>query len=334
MSLETTERVAVIVPNWNGKRFLDACLLSLRQQTFKAFTTYVVDNGSSDGSVEYLRAHYPEVKVVAHADNLGFSAAINAGIRASSGEYIAALNNDTEVDPHWLEVLVAVLDVRSDVGLCASKVLDFADRRVIDSYGDGYARTGIAFKVGILARDRGQFSKPLEVLSPCAAASIYRRSLFEDIGVFDEDFFCYMEDVDIGLRAALAGYRCLVVPDALVYHIGSASTGGGMSAFSLLMTAQNFPMVVCKNIPGAILWKILPRVVAAQAVLVMQTLLGQRPDIARNFRCYWQGLWRSLRNLPGALQKRRLIQRQRRISAEDFYQLLLRSEAQKRQFRD
>lgn len=326
------ERVAVIIPNWNGKRFLDACLLSLRQQTFTPFTTYVVDNGSSDGSVDYLRSHYPEVVVVAHADNLGFSAAINAGIAASKGEYIAALNNDTEVHPQWLEALVATLDAHPEVGLCASKVMDYANRSVIDSYGDGYARHGVAFKIGMLATDTGQFNQPIEVLSPCAAASIYRRSLFDDIGTFDEDFFCYMEDIDIGLRAALAGYRCLVVPTAKVYHIGSASTGGGMSAFSLLMTAKNFPLVLCKNMPTGLLWKILPRVLAGQIVLIAQTLLGQRPDIWRNFRCYWQGLGRSLALFGRALQKRQYIQRNKRISAEAFYQLMLRGEAQKRQF--
>ncbi len=327
------ERVAVIIPNWNGKRFLDACLQSLRRQTFTDFVTYMVDNGSADDSVAYVEANYPEVRIVRHADNLGFSAAINAGIRASSGEYVAALNNDTEVDPAWLQELVHTLDTRPEIGLCASKVLDYADRGVIDSFGDGYGRYGIAFKIGTLARDRGQFDTPMEVLSPCAAASIYRRSMLDDIGMFDEDFFCYMEDVDLGIRALLGGYKCLVVPAAKVYHIGSASTGGGLSAFSLRMTAKNFPHVLCKNMPSALLWKILPMVIAGQIVLIIETLIGRRPKMRKNFSSYWHGLGMAIREFPAMMKKRRMIQAKRRISADDFYQLIRRAEAQKRTYR-
>ena len=327
------ERVAVIIPNWNGKRFLDACLQSLRRQTFKDFVTYMVDNGSADDSIAYVEANYPEVRVVRHADNLGFSAAINAGIRASTGEYIAALNNDTEVDPGWLQALVATLDARSDIGLCASKVLDFKDRSVIDSFGDGYGRYGIAFKIGTLAVDKGQFDAPMEVLSACAAASIYRRTMLDDIGVFDEDFFCYMEDVDLGIRALLGGYKCLVVPTAKVYHIGSASTGGGLSEFSLRMTAKNFPHVLCKNIPASLLWRILPIVFVGQIVLIFETLIGRRPQLRKNFASYWRGLGLALREMPMMMKKRRVIQANRRISAADFYQWIRRAEMQKRTYK-
>lgn len=323
------ERVAVIIPNWNGKRFLDTCLLSLRKQRFTDFVTYLVDNGSSDDSIAHVESHYPEVRIVRHAENLGFSAAINAGIRASTGEYIAALNNDTEVDEGWLEALVHTLDTRPEIGLCASKVLDFSDRTVIDSFGDGYGRIGIGFKIGSLASDSGQFDEPLNVFSPCAAASFYRRSLFDDIGLFDEDFFCYMEDVDIGIRARLAGYQCLAVPTAKVYHIGSASTGGGMSEFSLRMTAKNFPHVLCKNIPAALLWKILPMAIAGQFVLIVQTLIGLRPEIRKNFRSYFKGLWLSIRELPRMLKKRREIQSKRRITAGEFYTLIRQAEEQR-----
>ncbi len=327
------ERVAIIIPNWNGKRFLQACLESLRHQTFKDFVTYMVDNGSVDDSVSYVEANFPEVAIVRHTDNLGFSAAINAGIRASSGEYIAALNNDTEVDADWLQELVNTLDANPKVGLCASKILDFSDRSVIDSFGDGYCRHGVAFKIGSLAEDKGQFEAPMEVLSPCAAASIYRRSMLNDIGMFDEDFFCYMEDIDLGIRALLGGYKCLVVPTAKVFHIGSASTGGGLSEFSLRMTAKNFPLVLFKNIPASLLWKILPRVIAGQMVIVFQTIIGQRPEIRKNFGSYWCGLGLSVRHFPAMMKKRREIQTNRRISPSDFYRSIMQSELQKRTYR-
>lgn len=326
------ERVAVIVPNWNGKRFLDACLSSLRRQVFTDFVTYVVDNGSTDGSVAHIEAHYPEVRIVRHALNLGFSAAINAGIRVSRGEFIAALNNDTEVDEGWLAALVEVLDARPDVGFCASKVLDFSDRAVIDSFGDGYGLHGIAFKNGTLCRNDSRFDSIAPVFSACAAASIYRRSMLEDIGNFDEDFFCYMEDIDLGIRARLAGHSCLAVPGAIVYHIGSASTGGDMSEFSLRMTAKNFVHVLIKNVPAGAVPVFLPAVLVGQAVLLLGALLGLRPAFRRNIGAYWQGLAMAWREQGAMWPKRRTIQSSRRTSSLAFLRLVWRSMRERRRF--
>ena len=324
------ERVAVIIPNWNGLRFLDACLLSLRRQDFKDFVTYVVDNGSVDESVEHLITHYPEVRIVRHAENLGFSTAINAGIRASSGQYIAALNNDTEVDPAWLAELVKVLDARPEIGFCASKILDFTDRNVIDSFGDGYGLHGIAFKNGSLAHDDERFSQPVEVFSACAAASIYRRSMLNDIGMFDDDFFCYMEDVDLGIRARLAGYRCLAVATARIYHIGSASTGGDMSEFSLRMTAKNFIHVIIKNVPIGALPIFLPAVLLGQIVIVGSAYMGQRKTMRKNIAGYWRGLTLAMQEQHTMWGKRRAIQAHRRIGSYAFLKLVWLSMRQRR----
>ena len=142
------EKIAVIIPNWNGQRFLKTCLDSLRAQHYRDFAVYLVDNGSSDDSLKFVREHYPEVTLIALPQNLGFSAAINAGIRASTGELVAALNNDTETDPAWLEELVKVMDSRPDMHFCASLVLDFKERHIIDSYGDYYSFIGKSGKVG------------------------------------------------------------------------------------------------------------------------------------------------------------------------------------------
>jgi hypothetical protein len=328
---EEMERVAVIIPNWNGKRFLVPCLASLRAQTFTDFAVYVVDNGSTDGSVDLVRSQFPEVRVVGLPGNQGFSAAINAGIANSRGEYVAALNNDTEADPRWLEELVTILDARPEIGFCASKVLDYSDRGVIDSFGDGYRRTGVAFKFGELERDSGQFAEPLDVFSACAAASIYRRSMLADIGTFDEDFFCYLEDVDLGIRAQLAGYRCLAVPSARVFHIGSASTGGDMSEFSLRMTAKNIVNILLKDIPGPLLLQMIPLVVAGQTVMILESLLtNRRPKLRKHLRGYLQGLVAALRQAPAMLRKRPSVQKCRRITVSQFADLVARSEAQKR----
>ena len=153
-----TERVAVIIPNWNGARFLPDCLESLRRQTYTDFAVYVVDNGSHDASVPLLRERYPEFRVVELPENRGFSAAMNAGIAASRGDYVAALNNDTEAHPRWLEALMQVIDADPDIGFCASKLLDFRLRDMIDSFGDDYSITGFGVKLGTRQRNDGRGS--------------------------------------------------------------------------------------------------------------------------------------------------------------------------------
>lgn len=324
------ERVSVIVPNWNGARFLVPCLESLRRQTFRDFTTYVVDNGSVDNSRELLARDFPEVRALGFSENRGFSAAINAGIKASRGDYVAALNNDTEADPDWLGELVRVLDARPEIGFCASKVLDFKNHDLIDSFGDGYARNGLAFKIGVSQRDDGRFDAPLEVFSACAAASIYRRTMLDDIGMFDEDFFCYMEDVDLGLRARFAGYRCLAVPTARVFHIGSASTGGGPSEFSVHMTTKNLYNVMIKNIPLPLLSIMLPLSVATQALWVTRELFLDDSGFRGRLRGFWKGLGAAIRHAPAMLRKRREILPRQRITMRQFNALLRASEQQRK----
>lgn len=324
------ERVSVIIPNWNGARFLPVCLESLRRQTYRDFITYVVDNGSVDGSLELLRQNFPEVVVVGFPENRGFSAAINAGIAASRGEYLVALNNDTEADPRWIEELVRALDTHTQIGFCASKVLDFKHRTLIDSFGDGYTRLGLAFKVGALEQDDGRFDAPMEVFSACAAASIYRRSMLHEVGVFDEDFFCYMEDVDLGIRARLAGYRCLAVPSARVYHIGAASTGGGPTEFSVHMTTKNLFNVMIKNMPISLLAAMLPLSLAAQAFLVTRALfLPSGAKLRPNLRGYWRGLAAAIRQAPTMLRKRCDVQRRQCITARELVALIRNSERQR-----
>ena len=328
------EKVSVIIPNWNGQRFLKTCLDSLRMQNYRHFTIYLVDNGSTDDSLQFVRDHYPEVKLIALPQNLGFSAAINAGIRQSSGELVVALNNDTETDSVWLHELIKIMDVRSDIDFCASLVLDFKARHIIDSFGDNYSFIGISGKIGEGKDSRNLDPEPMEIFSACAAASLYRRSMLDQIGLFDEDFFCYMEDIDLGIRAQLAGFRGLAIPTARVYHIGSATTGGDMSPFSLSMTAKNIVNILLKDIPWPLLILMLPLSLGAQLWLVLESLFtSRRPKFRKNIKAYFQGLAQGIKLAPVMLHKRRSVQRARKLSVVKFAMKIYQSRVQYLGFR-
>ena len=327
------ERVSVIIPNWNGSRWLGPCLDSLRLQTYTESKTYLVDNGSTDDSVTFVRGRFPEVAVISLPENRGFSAAVNAGIRASRGEYVVALNNDTEVHPTWLENLVTAMHTRPDVGFCASKILDFTDRTKVDSIGDGYSRAGISFKIGAGMQDNERSGEPHDVFGACAAAAMYRRSMLEDIGLFDEDFFAYMEDVDLSIRARLAGYGCIAVPAAIVYHIGSATSGGSASAFSVRLTARNIVNVLVKNIPASLLPGMLLRTAVLQAAVLGEAVLTNRRKWLRsNLGAYFAGLAAAARDLPLMLAKRKTVRSITRISAREFSELMAAAAVQGRSF--
>lgn len=327
------ERASIIIPNWDGRDMLSGCLESLRRQTFRDFLVYVVDNGSVDGSVAMVRERFPDVVVLANEQNLGYSPGVNIGIAASRGEYVIALNNDTEVDPRWLAELVTVMDANPAVGLAASKVLDFYDRDIIDTVGDGYAFWGISYKIGSRRPDTLVDAEPFDVFGASGAASIYRRTMLDAIGCFDPDFFAYMEDVDLSIRARLAGYRCLCIPTAVVYHMGAASTGGSTSAFSVRMTSRNVIAVALKDMPGVLLPVVLTATVVAQAGAVALCLLtGRLPWLRRNLRAYGQGLLEAAHALPSTLRKRRDVQKTRRISWHEFWKLMAESARLRRRY--
>ena len=306
--------VTIIIPNWNGRHLLGTCLDSLRRQTFRDFETIVVDNGSSDGSVEFLRENYPEVRLIALEDNRGFSAAVNRGIREARGEYIALLNNDTEADPRWLEELVKALDSHPEVGLCASKMIDFHKRTLIDRAGDCFTIYGLAIKRGAGERDCPEFNREEYVFGACAGAAIYRASLFEEIGPLDEDFFAYLEDVDLSFRAQLYGYKCLYVPSAVVYHMAGATSRAFQTRLKKFgINIKNNLFVVVKNMPGGLILRYSPLMVPAYAVLLGFFILGGmgRPVVL------FDTIGELLRKLPLMVKKRREILGKRRV--DDTY---------------
>ncbi|RPJ61951.1 MAG: glycosyltransferase family 2 protein, partial [Acidobacteria bacterium] len=224
--------VSVIVLNYNGRRWLDRCLSALRGQKGADLEAIVIDNCSSDGSAGFVRQQHPWASVLALDSNRGFAGGNNAGATMARGRYLAFLNNDTEADSCWVASLVAALDADPNAGLAASRIVFLDDGVTVDSAGDGYLRAGGAFKRGHGQPDRA-FLEPREVFGACGAAFMIRRSVFEQIGGFDEDFFIVYEDVDLSYRAQLAGHRCLYVPGAMVRHAMSATLGRGsrLSAF-------------------------------------------------------------------------------------------------------
>jgi GT2 family glycosyltransferase len=300
-------RVSVIIPNWNGQRFLPVCLEALRHQSRGDHEVVLVDNASTDDSVAYTRAHYPEVRVECLPRNLGFAGGVNAGLRAARGEYLALLNNDTEADPCWLEALVQALDADDEIGFAASKMVAFHDRGLLDGCGDALSWHMLAHKIGAGERDAGRYETPRRVFGACAGAALYRRALFDTIGLFDEDFFAYYEDVDLCFRAQLAGFPCGYVPTAVVAHVGSA-TAGKESALFYYLWIRNRIYLSVKNLPLKQALRHAPKLVEAHA---RQWGRALRHGFAREaLRGHRDGFLA----LPRMLRKRAAVQRLRRVS--------------------
>ena len=250
--LITVSQATIVTLNWNGRKLIEPCLSALARQSYPNFDLLLVDNGSTDGSVAYVRERFPEVKVIALSDNRGFAEGSNVGIRAVQSKYVALLNNDARPEPQWLEVLVHALEAHLEVGFCASKMLRADDPRIIDTAGDLFYSYGVGGKRGMDQADGPEFSRTEYVFGACAGAAIYRRAMLEDIGLFDEDFFLYGEDIDLSFRAQLRGYRCLFVPQARVRH-QVAATAGRDSHLSIYYSLRNMFYTLVKDLPTSLL---------------------------------------------------------------------------------
>ena len=240
--------VSVIIVNFNGLSHLKECLDSLREQTFREFEVVLVDNASVDDSVAFVKDNYAEVIVIENHENLGYGGGNNAGLRISRGSYVALLNNDTKVDPEWLQRLVEAAQKDETTGMCASKIMNYYQADMFDNTGLIMYRDGIARGRGRLEKDIGQYDAEEEVLFPSGCAGLYRKAMLDEIGLLDADFFLYVEDVDIGLRGRLAGWRCVYVPDAVVYHKYSATTEP-YSPLKAYLVERNRIWVVLKCFP-------------------------------------------------------------------------------------
>lgn len=307
---------SIVIPNWNGARFLPACLDALARQTYPALEVLVVDNASSDGSQDLVRARYPQVKLIELPENRGFTGACNAGIRAAAGEFIALLNNDTEADAGWAAAAADVFRRQAEVGIVASKMLLFDRRDHIHTAGDYFTLDGRAGNRGVWQKDEGQFDREEYVFSACGGSSVYRRAMLDQIGLLDDDFFFSLEDIDLAWRAQLTGWRCLYTPRAIVYHHLSA-TGGGVTAS--YYDGRNLIFVLVKNYPAA-LWRIYGRrVMWSQARLAWEALRAWRGAAAR---ARLRGMLAGIVGVPRMWRKRRAVQRMRTVSTADLERIL------------
>jgi hypothetical protein len=295
----------VIVVNWNGRPYLEPCLQALAAQRGVRAEVVLVDNASTDGSVALVRDQFPWVRLLSLATNQGFAGGNNAGVRAARGRLVALLNNDTVPEPDWLAALARGLDETSGFQLVTSRIVYMHDPGLIDSAGDGFLRSGGAFKRGH-GRRVETAAETEEVFGICGAACLMPKAVYEAIGGFDEDFFVSHEDVDLSYRARLFGYRCRYVADAVVRHHGSA-TLGTVSAFAVSHAQRNQEWLYLKNTPSTLLIRTAPahllyNVVAA-AHFARVGLLG----------VFLRSKLAALRGLPQVLRKRGEIQRRRTV---------------------
>jgi GT2 family glycosyltransferase len=269
------KKVSVVVLNYNGKRFLQETLTSLLNQTHQNLEIILVDNGSSDGSAKYVEENFTPVTLVVNGENLGFGGGNNRGIENATGAYIATLNNDAVAKPDWIEELVKVIERSERIGMCASKMLFYDRGDIINSAGICISKSGAAWDRGMFEEDDGQYDKREDVFGPCAGAALYRKTMLDEIGLFDEDFFMYMEDVDLAFRARLGGWKCMYVPSAVVYH-RHGGTAGFNSDFSVYHGNRNIIWNVAKNFPAKLLVTSLPWVIGRNiGVIPYYAMRGQ-----------------------------------------------------------
>ena len=310
-------KVSVVIVNWNGERFLERCLTALQAQTIVPHEVILVDNASSDGSLDIVR-RFPNVRLLAQTENLGFARGNNLALAAAApdSEWIALLNPDAFVEASWLETLLSAAEAHPGFDVFASQLLNAADPSKLDGAGDVYHVSGLAWRMGCGEAASSHSQCVREVFSPCAAAAMYRHRALLQLGGFDEDYFCYIEDVDLGFRLRLAGYRCLYVPTSVARHVGSGTTGGQHSDFAVYHGHRNLVWTYLKNMPTLLFWLFLPMHLAMNLTTVIAfALRGQGRTVLRAKRD-------AIRGLPKMWRQRRAIQATRVASLRDLWRVM------------
>lgn len=305
MADQERPKISVVIPNCNGKPYLADCLDSLLEQSYRDAEIIVVDNASTDGSAQLVEQGYPQVRLLRRESNRGFAAAVNAGIGAAGGEFVLVLNNDTRADRDFVRELCAALSEEPAASMAAPKMLFARAPQTINSMGLGYSITGTNHDIGFGLEDGSQFQSRIWLFGPCGGAGMYRRSMLEEVGGLDEDFFMYYEDVDLSFRAQLVGHKCIFVPTARVYHVEGAS-GAELPKPKNYYFARNSLVVILKDFPGSLLVKYSPVLCWEMAKRALSPLL--RGDASA-----LMGYGAALGVIGESLRKRREVQRRRKV---------------------
>jgi GT2 family glycosyltransferase len=308
--------LSILIVNYNGLRHLEECLGSIREQDFRDHEVVLVDNASGDGSREFVRERFPEVRLVESASNLGFAGGNNLGLPHCRGEHVFFLNNDTRLAPGALTAIAKAARGRFEYQVFACLMLDYRRPDFVDNAGETYYTAGVPGNFG--GYPAALFTGPREVIGACAGAAVYARALLDRIGAFDDDFFLLYEDLDLSFRARHGGARILFLPDAKVLHKGSATIGGTLSPTNVYFATRNYPQCLLKNFPAVTLLKCAPGILLGFANRLWQSA---RQGLLRP---YFRGLRDGVKMLPATLRKRRAILASSRIGRREFERLMRR----------
>ena len=303
---------SVIIPNYNGQRFLPPLLTALRQQTFRDFEIILADDASSDDSVAFVEQQYPEVRLLVNRRNAGFARTCNMGVDAAQGRLVVLLNNDTEPEPTWLAELAKAVCANPQAAVITSKLLLFEERQKLHTTGDLLGPDGIPYNRGVWEMDDGQYDDDPLIFSGSGGASAFRKEVWQQLGGFDEEFWMYLEDVDFGFRAQLLGWGAVFAPAARVYHHVSATGGGVLASYYV---GRNTIWTIAKNMPTTLLLRNLPSILLGQLEITIDALANFRGAAAR---ARLRGQLAGLLGLPRQLRKRQLIQARRQVDDESF----------------
>jgi hypothetical protein len=298
---------------------------SIAKQTFRDFETILVDNGSKDGSLEFVADKYPWVKILSLATNKGFTGGANQGLQIAQGEYIALINNDIELEADWLMNLWKALEENPFFDFCTGKTFSYSSHHLLDGAGDTFLRAGFFYRIGTGERDMGQYDNFGEVFGVCAGVALYRKTFFEQVGLFDEDFFLYLEDGDLNFRARLRGLRCLRVPGAVAYHRGGATSGSNtdnsLTPPIVRYTTRNQIILLIKDVPSFILWRSLLLILMGQSYWLYKAVFRHK-----HWKSYFQGFKEAIAQIPITLQKRKEVMQAIRVNPKELYREIKRWE--------
>jgi GT2 family glycosyltransferase len=297
--------ISIVIPSWNGCHLLKTLIPSLMEQLVDNTSVTVVDNGSTDSTVKWLTNTWPQINVITLNENRGFSGAVNAGIKAAGRDDIILVNNDTFVEKGWLNALASARERYPDAHIFASQILNADPPHPIDTAGDGFTIAGFGYKIGWLEKDTSEYDRAREVFSASGCSVFIRREVFDTIGMFDEDFFAFGEDLDFCFRARLAGFCVMYIPESRIFHVVRATAENDSALF---WYHRNLVWLLIKNLPGTLFLLYWPHI-AANFLLI-----GFRSIYSGWCRIFTRSLTVAMRGLPAMLEKRKQIQRDRMVS--------------------